>query len=123
MFDTALQRRIIVTSRVTLAMAGLAAPRLVARLFGVRDAAPSLSYVMRLFAIREAMLGYQLYQASDAELEEIYRQGIAIDSIDLVSAIAGYARGDISTQTLLLGGGAAGAFAALGYVSRPEFDR
>ncbi len=46
-------------------------------------------YAIRLFGIRNVVLAYQLYQAErlDAEvdeLEEAIRQGIAVDSFDLI---------------------------------------
>lgn len=121
--NTAKQRRTIVGLRLAIGVGGMLAPRLLGRLFGVKEIPDVLPYVMRLFAVRDAIMAYQLYQASDDELEEVYRQGIVVDSIDVISALAAYANGDISGRTFVMGGGTAAGVAALAYVTRPGFAK
>lgn len=116
-------RKAIMTVRLTIGGAGLLAPRLVAWLFGV--AAPkgsAVTPVLRMFAVREALMAYQLYQAPEEELEEVLRQGIVVDAIDLAVALAAFARGDVGFRTFMTTAAAAGSVAAAGYAARPGLD-
>ena len=111
------------TVRLTIGGAGLVAPRLVAWLFGVgAPKGSAVTPVLRMFAVREALMAYQLYQAPEEELEEVLRQGIVVDSIDLAVALAAFARGDVGFRTFVTTAAAAGSVAAAGYAARPGLD-
>ena len=88
-------------------------------LFGLSSARnPSGPYIARLFGIREILMAYQLYQASDDELEEVLRQGIMVDGADTLGAMLSLLRGEISFRTFLMLTTASGAAIATGMMSR-----
>ncbi len=114
-------RKAVMTVRLVIGGLGLLTPRLFARLFGLDVTKGSaISPLMRLFAVREALMAYQLYQAPDEELEEVLRQGILVDGIDLATALAAFGRGDIGVRTFLMTASAASAVGAAGYLARPD---
>ncbi len=116
-------REILIGLRLGVGVGALVAPRLLGRLFGIDPARnPAATYLARLFGVRDVMLAYQLYQAPESELEEVLRQGIVVDSSDVLAALAAAARGAIGTRTLLLGGGAAAGAVALGLAGREPID-
>lgn len=121
MLDKFTPRRLIIGLRMAIGLGAMCIPVTTGKLFGI-DIRTGGIYMTRLFAIRELILAYQLYQASDEELEEICRQGMIIDSTDTVSALVGFARGDIGVRAFVLGGGAAAAAVALGNAVRPGLE-
>lgn len=118
MNDTDLIRRIMIGLRMAIGVGAMLVPVTTGKLFGL-DIRSGGIYMTRLFAARELILAYQLYQASDDELEEICRQGMLIDSTDTVTALVSFARGDIGVRAFVLGGGAAAAAVAMGNAVRP----
>lgn len=115
-------RKAIMTVRLTIGGVGLLAPRTMAALFGVEaPRGSSTAPILRMFAVREALMAYQLYQAPDEELEEVLRQGIVVDAIDSAAVLGAFARGDIGLRTLLMTCSAAGAVGAAGYIARPRY--
>ncbi len=112
-------REILIGLRLGVGVGALLAPRLLGRVFGIDPAAnPASPYLARLFGIRDVMLAYQLYQAPESELEDVLRQGIVVDTSDVLAALAAGARGGIGARTLVLGGGAAAAAVCLGLAGR-----
>lgn len=112
-------RKFLIAARLTIGVSSLVMPRTFAKLMGIQPAANrTLSLLGRLFGVREALMAYQLYQASDEELEEVLRQGILVDGIDVVSTTASAVRGDISARTFVMAAGAAGGAIASGLLSR-----
>ena len=120
--DAARIRKALVATRLTIGVSVLIAPRLFARFFGIDPTANrALPYVARLFGVRDALMAYQLYQASDEELEEVLRQGILADGIDFVAGFSALARREISLRTFVMGAGGSAAGMAMGLLARqPE---
>ena len=83
----------LVSGRAAVGWSAILAPKLLAKAWGVNSPLRSdIKYAIRLFGIRNVILAYQLYQAErlDAdpeELEEILRQGIAVDIFDVLSGV------------------------------------
>lgn len=103
MADPERMRKVLVALRLTVGLVALAAPRTTARLFGIDPAANrALPLLTRVFAIRDALMAYQLYQAADDELEEVLRQGILVDGVDVLTAVGCLVRGEISARTFVL---------------------
>jgi len=117
--DAARFRKFLVAARLTIGFAVLVMPRTFAKILGINPGENrALPYVGRLFGIREALMAYQLYQASDDELEEILRQGILVDGIDATAGFAALLRGEISARTFLMVTVTAGGALASGIMSR-----
>jgi len=122
--EPALARKSLMAARAAVGWSSLLFPTLVLRLFGVKGhLRGELKYALRLFGIRDVLLGYQLYQAEREgahpdELEEALRQGIVVDAVDTASAMVLGVRGGASARTVLMGAAAAGAAAGLGMMGR-----
>ena len=86
-------RKILVSSRAAVGWLSVLAPNLIGRAWRMRSPLDKdVRFAVRLFGIRNVLLGYQLYQAErpDAdtgELEEVIRQGIAVDTFDALFAL------------------------------------
>jgi len=117
--DSAQLRKILVGARLTLGLISFVLPRTMMNLFGLSSIRnPSGPYIARLFGVREMLMAYQLYQASDEELEEVLRQGIMVDGSDAIGAMLSLLRGEISFRTFLMLTTASGAGIAAGILSR-----
>ena len=117
--DAARFRQFLVATRLTIGVSVLVMPRTFARILGIASAENrALPYVGRIFGAREALMAYQLHQASDEELEEILRQGILVDGMDAAAGIAALLRGEISIRTFLMVTVTAGGAIARGMMSR-----
>ena len=84
-------RKLLVSGRAAVGWLSVLAPNLVGRIQPPLDS--NVKYAIRLFGARNALLAYQLYQAerSDAaadELEEVLRQGLAVDAFDVLFGLA-----------------------------------
>jgi hypothetical protein len=112
-------RKFLVAARLTLGFLALVVPRTLAKFLGVQPSDnPALPMLTRLFGIREALMAYQLYQASDEELEEVLRQGLLVDGVDSVTVALALLHGEISFRTFLMIASAAGTALASGVLSR-----
>ena len=86
-------RRILIAARAASGWLALLAPRAVARLWRLeRPLRGDISYLIRVFGIRNVILAYLLYQAervdaTDEDLEEMLRVGIAVDLFDTGAAL------------------------------------
>ena len=86
-------RRILIAARAASGWLALLAPRSVARLWRLeRPLRGDVSYLIRVFGIRNVILAYLLYQAervdaTDEDLEEMLRVGIAVDLFDAGAAL------------------------------------
>lgn len=107
--------RAIVLARLGVGVASWAAPKLVARLFAVDpDANPNAPYVLRLFAVRDAVLALGVL-LSDGEARTLWlRLGLVCDAADVAAAGVGLREGGLSTASAVLGGAAAASGVALG---------
>jgi len=86
-------RRILIAARAASGWLALLAPGAVARLWRLeRPLRGDVSYLIRVFGIRNVILAYLLYQAervdaTDEDLEEMLRVGIAVDLFDTGAAL------------------------------------
>ena len=92
-------RKLLVSGRAAVGWLSVLAPNLIGRAWRMQPPLDNnVKYAIRLFGARNALLAYQLYQAerSDAaadELEEVLRQGLAVDAFDVLFGLA-YQRGN-----------------------------
>ena len=95
----------------------LTAPSLGCRLFLI-PFAPQASLAVRLFGVREVVLGSLLWRAKDPEeSRRLYVQTIAVDSVDLVATAVCYIEGRLDLiPTLTTVGGGILVFLAMGLV-------
>src|SRR5687767_12174 len=95
--------------RLRIGIGSFVAPRVAGRLFGIDpDANPGAAYLGRLFGVREVFIA--AVSADPAADDSLFRLGLAVDGADYVAALAGRARGQLSTRTLVtatLGAGTA----------------
>ena len=117
MAEPAQLRKFLVSLRLAVGVGAIVMPRTLARLFGIN---PSLPLIVRFFGIREALMAYQLYQASDDELEEILRQGIMVDGADIVAVFLALLRANASFRTFVLVAATGGAAMAAGILGREQ---
>ncbi len=91
------------------------APRLAGKLFGLDpDGNPQLTYVGRLFGVRDVALAYGLATSTDPQRSLWLRIGLACDVADAAAGVLGGRSGDLpKLATVLVTGTALGA-AALG---------
>lgn len=87
------------------------APRLSGRVFGLDPVGnPQAPYLARLFAIRDAALGYGLGTSDEAGRAWWLRLGIACDSADAVAGVLAGRRGELpGPATVLVTAAALGA--------------
>jgi hypothetical protein len=79
------------------------APRLAARLFGIKaDANPQLPYIARLFAIRDLALAAGLQSSSGDALRLWVRIGMACDAADAAAGLLAGRRGELSKLSTVL---------------------
>lgn len=100
--------RTIALMRLAVGVSSWVAPNLVARLFAVDPAAnPNAPYIMRLFAVRDAVLALGVLLSDDEGRKLWLRLGMVTDAADVAAAGAGVRGEHLSTTTGLLGGAAA----------------
>lgn len=105
--------------RMVIGASLLLTPRLTGRLLFFDMAGnPSLTYVARLFAVRNLVLGGTLVGLGGEPRERWVRIGAACDVTDVASGLAAARRGEISRPTALLVVGVAILSAALGLRER-----
>ncbi|HYO04523.1 MAG TPA: hypothetical protein VET27_22685 [Mycobacterium sp.] len=112
MNDTS-SRKILGGLRFVVGALSLTSPRLTARVFGV-DPERAHGWVTRLFGSRELVLAGSLLTADGEQLTTVARLGVIIDTVDAASTFVEFARGRVSTYSLVSGGVGALLFAALG---------
>lgn len=95
------------------------APRLGAKLFGLDPQdQPSVTFLARLFAVRDAAMGVAMLKAEGDAADRLVDLGLVVDGADLAAAVMAGARKEIGLRATLLGGGAAGAAVMLGLLGR-----
>jgi hypothetical protein len=85
-------RKTLAIIRFVNGVAALFAPRLVAKVLGVDpDKNPAVLYVLRMFGVRTAIIGAELWLAEGEELEKASRTAVVIHASDTAAAvIAGF---------------------------------
>lgn len=105
--------------RLAVGTGAMLTPRLAGKLFGLDPAAnPQATYVGRLFATRDLMMGYALTATEGGELDRWLAWGVAVDLGDAAAAVAGGLRGYIPKRAMVLAGLTALGAAALGMAAR-----
>lgn len=105
----------IVGLRSALGIGVWVAPRLAGRLFGLDPKGnPQLSYVGRLFGVRDVALAYGLATSSGPERTLWLRIGLACDIADAAAGVLGGRSGDLPKLAMVLVTGTALGAAGLG---------
>lgn len=95
------------------------APRMGAKLFGLDPQdQPSVTFMTRIFAVRDAALGAAMLQAEGDAADRLVDLGLMVDGADLAAAVMAGARKEIGLRTTFLVGGAAGGAFVLGLLGR-----
>lgn len=108
--------RIMALGRLVIGITALLFPALTARLFLLKPKSnPQLSYMTRLFAIREMAVGAVTLAAPESDRTSMVGLGIAVDGSDAVAGIAAARSGIVSKPAgVVLTGAALAAVAAGG---------
>lgn len=106
---------LLTSGRAAIGAGAWIAPRLAGRLFGVNPQANrQLSFVVRLFAVRDLALAAGLQLSSPGAKKLWLQMGILSDAGDGLAAILGARRGELSTASAVLVSAAALSGAGLG---------
>ncbi|GAA4143522.1 hypothetical protein [Actinomadura keratinilytica] len=99
--------------RLALGVAGLAAPRLAARLTGLGGGPDAgRDYLVRIFASREIAMGAGYLLADRAGRRTLARYGLLVDVLDTAAAVK--TRGGVPARATAVAVAVAGACAAIG---------
>src|SRR5262245_8950164 len=108
----------LAVGRIIIGIGSWAAPRLVERAFGIDpDANPAAGYPLRLFAVRDLVLGLFVLNTSGAERKRWLQAGLACDLVDIAAAGVSAKEGSLRPSAALFGGAAAVGAAALGLLA------
>lgn len=90
--------------RLGFGVAGLAAPRLTARLFGVdAQEQPTVPFALRLFGARNLVLGVALLRLDRVgDRRGLLTANLLVDVSDALAAVAAGRRGELSRTTTVL---------------------
>lgn len=115
--------QILSAVRIAIGVGGWFAPNLTFKLFGL-DARknPQMTFVGRLFAVREFALVASATQTSGPSKRIGWQVGIFCDVVDAIAAFAGARSGSISKGTALLSGTTALTAAGLGVAAMNAED-
>ncbi|WP_354699956.1 hypothetical protein DSM112329_00214 [Paraconexibacter sp. AEG42_29] len=115
--------KILSSLRLGVGAGAWLAPGLAGRLFGLSPADnPQLSYMARLFGIRDVALAVGTTQTTGPSRRVWWQIGIACDLADAVAAYLGGRNGSLSKATVVLAGGTAVAAAGLGFAAMQADD-
>jgi hypothetical protein len=115
--------KLLSSLRVAIGVGAWLTPNLAARLFGLDAGAnPQLSYMARLFGVRDVALAVGTNQTTGASRRVWWQIGIACDLGDAVAAYLGGRNGSLSKLTVILAGGTAVAAAGLGVAAMQAED-
>ena len=108
----------LAVGRIVVGIGSWAAPRLVQRAFAIDpDANPGAGYPMRLFGVRDLVIGLGVLNTSGAERKRWLQTGLACDLADIAAAGVSAKDGSLSPTSALVGGAAAVGGAALGLLA------
>lgn len=99
--------------RILLGVGSLAAPRLMARGFGV-PATPEVSYLTRIYGGRAIALGLSYLLAGDAERQRLQRISLGVDISDTVTGVGHLVRRDAPLRGMAMLVALTGSYAAIG---------
>lgn len=103
--DLKLARASIIALRGALGVGAMVVPRPMGALFGVDPADnPVAPYLMRLFGARELLMAWQVYAASDEELETVISAAIPVDAADVLASILGGSGGYLPKRAAVMSG-------------------
>ncbi len=114
--DTALKA--LATLRVAAGVTSWVAPNFSGKLFGLEpDANPQAAYLVRLFGVRDAVIGIGALRAKRKAQTNWIELGIVCDTADLAAALVGGGKGYLPPATTAMLGGAAVGATALGVIA------
>jgi hypothetical protein len=108
----------MVAVRGVIGAAAWFAPRLSGRVLGLDPGRnPEVAYLARLFAVRDAALGFGLGTSDEAGRAQWLRAGIACDFGDAVAGVLAGRRGELPKPATVMVTGAALAAVTLGFLA------
>lgn len=112
--DSEQTRKLIALLRMAVGSTWLV-PGLGARVLGVDpDLEPSARLLLRLFAIRDLVLGALALRAEGADADRHVDVGLVVDAADLAALLLAVTRRQIRARTFVLGAGTAAAAVGAG---------
>lgn len=102
-------RAVLVGLRCAIAGGSLLAPKATGKLFGIdADANPSAPFLARLFGVRDGYLAVEALTAEPgARRAAVMRRQVAIDGVDVLSAVAAARSGALPGKAAVMAGGTA----------------
>ncbi|KAK1926850.1 hypothetical protein DB88DRAFT_483238 [Papiliotrema laurentii] len=102
-------------SHTLVGVGSLLAPLATASLFALPAHRPT-AFITRLFGSRDLLLGLAVVTSEERSEKRRWALGVAnvVNAIDVISALVGYAQGDVTDQGALLGAGGAALLLLLG---------
>jgi hypothetical protein len=92
--------RILTTLRFVIGSGPWVAPRLSGRLFGLDpDGNPQLTYMARLFGVRNLVLGCTLASTEGDTRRLWWQVGVAVDAVDAVASVLAMRKAEVSPGT------------------------
>jgi hypothetical protein len=106
----------VAISRIAVGTGTWLAPNLTGRMFGLDpEGNPQLSYIGRLFGVRDVALGAGVLRSSRKQKDAWLTAGLACDVADAAAGVIAGARGTVPPAAAALVTATAAGFAAFGY--------
>ena len=105
----------LAAGRLVVGIGSWVAPKLVSRALAVDpDANPNSPYIMRLFGVRDVILGVGVLTTSGAERKRWLQAGLVCDLVDAAAAGVSAKEGSLGSTTAVMGAAAALGAVVLG---------
>lgn len=111
--------KLLASARLIVGASSWLFPYQASRVFALMTLTPESTIAMRLFGVRDAVLGVLLIAAkTGAERQRIVNAGLVVDAIDVLACLAGYAMGEQEPKVAAMVAGEAAALVGLGLLGR-----
>jgi hypothetical protein len=111
--------KILATARLVVGASSWLLPYHASRVFALLTLPPQTTIAMRLFGVRDAMLGALLLTAgTEAERSRIVLAGLVVDGIDVLSSLVGFGMGEQEPEVAGMVGVGAAILVGLGLMGR-----
>ena len=111
--------KILATARLIVGASSWLLPYHASGAFTLMTLTPESTIALRLFGVRDAMLGVLLIAAKTAaERQRIVNAGLVVDSIDVLASLVGYTMGEQEPKVAAMVAGGAVTLVGLGLMGR-----
>lgn len=118
-FALPLPLQILASARLLVGASSWLLPYHASRIFALLTLPPTSTVAMRLFGVRDAMLGLLLITAgTEAERQRMVNAGLLVDAIDVLASLVGYAMGEQEPKVAGMVGAGAATLVGLGLMGR-----